>query len=174
MKFKLIAEINDDVYKATKKINQIRFAVRALCFNESGEVAIIHVKGKDNFGLKNYYELPGGGIEADETPEVALKREMAEELGVVVKDFQKLGVITYNFNILGLKTIAYYYACNFNGKRKNNWTKVEKAQIDGILWLKPSALEKLINETKVSNVGKIIHQRELLALKEWKKSKKTF
>jgi 8-oxo-dGTP diphosphatase len=173
MKFKLIAELNDDVYKPSKKLNKVRFAVRALCFNKKGEIAIIHIKGKDNFGVKDYYELPGGGIESDETPEVALFREMQEELGVRVKTFQKLGVITYNFNILNLKTIAYYYACKFNGKSENNWTAVEQAQINEILWLKPAELEKLLSKTKVANVGRIIHKRELLAIKEWKKVKKT-
>jgi 8-oxo-dGTP diphosphatase len=173
MKFKLIAEIIDTVYKPTSKLSKVRFAVRALCFNASGEVAILHIKGKDNFGDKNYYELPGGGIEADETPETALVREMQEELGVKVKAIQSLGVVTYNFNLLGLKTIAHCYACKFNGSSKNKWTEVEQAQIDEIIWLKPKALKKLLTSTKVKNVGKIIHKRELLVLKEWEKLNKS-
>jgi 8-oxo-dGTP pyrophosphatase MutT (NUDIX family) len=173
MKFKLIAELADNVYKPAKKLNKVRFAVRALCFNAKGEIAIIHIKGKDNFGKKNYYELPGGGIEENETPEVALIREMKEELGVRVKTIQNLGVVTYNFNLLGLKTIAYCYACSVKGNSKNKWTKVEQAQIDEIIWLKPSALKKLLTSTKVKNVGKIIHKRELLVLKEWEKLNKS-
>jgi 8-oxo-dGTP diphosphatase len=173
MKFKLIAELIDNVYKPAKKLNKVRFAVRALCFNNKGEIAIIHIKGKDNFGDKNYYELPGGGIEADETPEKALLREMQEELGVKIKAVQSLGVVTYNFNLLGLKTIAYYYACTTKGLSKNKWTKVEQAQIDEIIWVKPSALKKLLTTTKVKNVGKIIHNRELLVLKEWEKLNKS-
>ena len=173
MKFKLIAELLDTVYKPAKKLTKVRFAVRALCFNALGEIAIIHIKGKDNFGVKNYYELPGGGIEENETPEVALVREMKEELGVKVKTIQSLGVVTYNFNLLGLKTIAYCYACTFNGNSKNKWTKVEQAQIDEIIWLKPLALKKRLTSTKVKNVGKIIHKRELLVLKQWEKLNKS-
>jgi mutator protein MutT len=173
MKFNLIAELLDNVYKPVKKLTKVRFAVRALCFNAKGEIAIIHIKGKDNFGDKNYYELPGGGIEENETPEVALVREMKEELGVKVEKIQNLGVVTYNFNLLGLKTIAYCYACTFNGKSKNKWTEVEQTQIDEIVWLKPLALKKLLTSTKVKNVGKIIHKRELLVLKQWEKLNKS-
>ena len=173
MKFKLIAEIVDNIYKPVKKLNKVRFAVRALCFNAKGEIAIIHIKGKDNFGDKNYYELPGGGIEANETPEIALVREMKEELGVKIKSIQNLGVVTYNFNLLALKTIAYCYACSISGSSKNKWTEVEQAQIDEIIWVKPAALKKLLTATKVKNVGKIIHKRELLVLKEWEKLNKS-
>jgi mutator protein MutT len=173
MKFKLIAELIDTVYQPVKKISKVRFAVRALCFNALGEIAIIHIKGKDNFGDKNYYELPGGGIEADETPEIALVREMQEELGVKVKTIQSLGVVTYNFNLLGLKTIAYCYACSVKGNSKNKWTEVEQAQIDEIIWVKPNALKKLLTATKVKNVGKLIHKRELQVLNEWEKLNKS-
>ena len=173
MKFKLIAEIIDNVYKPVKKSKKVRFAVRALCFNDRGEIAIIHIKGKDNFGDKNYFELPGGGIEANETPELALVREMKEELGVKIKSIQNLGVVTYSFNLLALKTIAYCYSCTVSGSSKNKWTKVEQSQIDEIIWVKPSALKKLLTSTKVKNVGKIIHKRELLVLKEWEKLNKS-
>ena len=36
--------------------------------------------------------LPGGGVEAGESPEAALVREFAEETGLVVQPLQRLGV----------------------------------------------------------------------------------
>ena len=41
----------------------------------------------------NVWDLPGGHVEAGESPEVALIRELEEELGVVATTFEPLGVI---------------------------------------------------------------------------------
>ncbi|KWW21718.1 DNA mismatch repair protein MutT [Peribacillus simplex] len=43
-----------------------------------------------------YYVFPGGGIEKDETPQTAARREAFEELGLVVKVKECLSVIHYN------------------------------------------------------------------------------
>ena len=171
MKFNLLAEIKDEVYPK-KKIKKVRCAVRALCFNDKNQVAIIHVKGKDNFGVKDYYELPGGGVEENEAPLQALSREMGEELGVKIKNIKKLGMITYDFNILELKTIAYYFACKVNGKTKQNWTKIEQDQFEEIEWVDLKKLESILKHHPVKLVGEIIHARELIALKAYLKLNK--
>ena len=40
--------------------------------------------------------FPGGHIEPDETPEIALKREMKEELGIEVIKFKHIGKFYYS------------------------------------------------------------------------------
>ncbi|MDP9314044.1 MAG: NUDIX domain-containing protein [Chloroflexota bacterium] len=46
-----------------------------------GAIVLIHRQKRD----RAYYVLPGGSIEADETPAAACGREVAEETGLVVR-----------------------------------------------------------------------------------------
>ncbi|MCL6415901.1 Nudix family hydrolase [Aestuariirhabdus sp. Z084] len=56
--------------------------------NHLGEVLI--AKRPDDTHLGGYWELPGGKVEPGETAELALSRELAEELGVVVRSLTPL------------------------------------------------------------------------------------
>jgi 8-oxo-dGTP pyrophosphatase MutT (NUDIX family) len=42
-----------------------------------------------------YHRPPGGGLEANESPEAAVTREIQEELGITLTDFQPLGPIDH-------------------------------------------------------------------------------
>lgn len=56
--------------------------VGAALFDDTGRVLVQRrPDGKQHGGL---WEFPGGKVEPGETPEVALVRELAEELGIVV------------------------------------------------------------------------------------------
>ncbi len=46
----------------------------------------------------NLYTLPGGGVEADESYEDALKREVLEETGFSIKNIQKTVVLKEHFH----------------------------------------------------------------------------
>jgi 8-oxo-dGTP pyrophosphatase MutT (NUDIX family) len=48
-------------------------------------------------GGTTYWQFPGGGIEADELPETAALRELAEETGLTGRIVQQLFVIPYKY-----------------------------------------------------------------------------
>ena len=65
--------------------------------------AIIHKDGKifatqRGYGAyKDYWEFPGGKIEAGETPEQALIREIKEELATTIQPEQFLMTVEYDY-----------------------------------------------------------------------------
>ena len=58
------------------------FVVAAALTNESG--AVLLQKRPDHASMGGLWEFPGGKVEAGEAPEVALARELFEELGISV------------------------------------------------------------------------------------------
>jgi len=73
------------------KTHAIRQVVIGVCTNEKGEFLLAYRKPDDKYG--NQWELPGGGVEDNESQRQALKREWKEELGVDIKVTRKLGSI---------------------------------------------------------------------------------
>lgn len=61
-----------------------RRAVRALILTPDRDVLLMRIRPPQ--GGDCFWIAPGGGVEGDETPEAALRRELAEELGLI--DFQ--------------------------------------------------------------------------------------
>lgn len=63
-----------------------RVAVSALIFDDEGRVLLAHRRDID------WWNLPNGGMEAGETVDEALQREVMEELGVSIEVGQLVGV----------------------------------------------------------------------------------
>lgn len=75
-------------YRAKK----LRVRVAAIIQNEKGEILLIRQQKKK----KDYWLLPGGGIEFGETAEQALERELKEELNI---ELSKQTFLLLNENI---------------------------------------------------------------------------
>ena len=60
---------------------------------------------------KDWWEFPGGKIESKETPEVALKREIREELATEIEVRTLLTTIEYDYPKFHLK--MYCFQCTF-------------------------------------------------------------
>ena len=59
--------------------SRLRLGARGIAIREDGKIAIFN---KSN---KNEYKLPGGGLEGEEHPEEAFKREVLEEIGCEIE-----------------------------------------------------------------------------------------
>lgn len=53
-------------------------------------------------GLREWWTLPGGGIDPGETPEDAVRREVLEEVGLVVKEARYLQDVPYPSGLTSL------------------------------------------------------------------------
>jgi len=68
------------------------------------EGMLLIAKRKPTARLPNLWELPGGKIEANETPEECLKREIKEEfdINVIVGEYLDSNIHTYDFGTIEL------------------------------------------------------------------------
>ncbi|QHW33890.1 NUDIX domain-containing protein [Paenibacillus rhizovicinus] len=64
-----------------------RYASRGVLLDEEANVAMMYM------AKSSLYKLPGGGVEAKETPEVAFLREIREETGYDAEILEPLGYI---------------------------------------------------------------------------------
>ena len=109
--------------------------------------AIIYVDNKIlcfQRGLSRYeytsfkYEFPGGKIEAGESPEEALSREILEELGVSVRIGRKLITIVHNYPDFSIT--MHCYICridelNYNLTEHIDCIALEPHELDKLDWV---------------------------------------
>ena len=85
---------------------------------------------------KDGWEFPGGKIEAGETPQEALKREIMEELDTVIKVDEELMTVDYDYPDFHLHMNCF-------------WARI----IEGNLILKEHEASKWLNADEIWNVN---------------------
>lgn len=83
-----------------------RIKVVAGVIIKNNKVLITRRAPKENFG--GGWEFPGGKIEANETPEECLARELKEELNVNISDGKLCTEVYHIYNDISICLIAYY------------------------------------------------------------------
>ncbi|WP_368937164.1 (deoxy)nucleoside triphosphate pyrophosphohydrolase [Bacillus sp. SH8-8] len=79
--------------------------VGAVIFNENNEV--LCALRSPTMTLPNYWEFPGGKINKGEEPQVALVREIKEELGCAITVDEKVEEIEYEYETIIVHLTTY-------------------------------------------------------------------
>ena len=88
--------------------------------------------------FKDWWEFPGGKMEAGETPEEALKREIREELSAEISVDEFLCTVEYDYPAFHLTMHCYLCsligeALHLNEHEAARW--LTKEQLDSVKWL---------------------------------------
>lgn len=140
----LICKITDENIgekTITMKDSKLRLGARGIVIRNDGKIAVFN---KSN---KNEYKLPGGGLEGEEKPEEAFKREVLEETGCEVEIVDFLGTTEEYKSLNNFKQISYIFVGKvLKDTNHLSVTKKEKDEGAKLLWKTPEEALKLITE----------------------------
>ena len=120
---------------------KLRLGARGIVVRNDGKIAIF------NKANKNEYKLPGGGIENDEAPEEAFKREVLEETGCIVEIIGKLGITEEYKSQTNFKQISNIFVGKvIQDTKQLNVTQKEKDEGARVLWETPQKALELITD----------------------------
>ena len=120
---------------------RLRLGARGIVIRDDGKIAIFN---KSN---KNEYKLPGGGLEGEEKPEEAFKREVLEETGCEIEIIETLGTTEEYKSLNNFKQISYVFVGKvLKDTKQLNVTEKEKDEGAKLLWKTPEKALELITE----------------------------
>lgn len=174
LKKELICKITDrDIGETPVEMTnpQLRIGARGIVIREDGKIAIF------NKSSKNEYKLPGGGLEGEEKPEEAFRREVLEETGCEIEILECLGTAEEYKSLNNFKQISYIFVGKvLKDTKQLHVTQKEKEEGAKLLWETPENAIKLItksyNELIASKYGsvystKFVVLRDRKILERW-------
>ena len=123
-----------------------------LCYIEKEDsYLMLHRTKKENDENKDKWIGVGGKLEEGESPEECVLREVKEETGLTLNQYQYRGLITFISNQWGTEYMHLFTATEYEGKMKEcNEGKLEwvpKAQIEQLnLWEGDKIFFRLLQE----------------------------
>ena len=146
-----------------------RQIVRAIVVDDQQNYYFVRAKRDDDFGKATLIETSGGGVEAGEDLETALKRELKEELGAEVEIITKIGVVSDYYNLIHRHNINNYYLCKVTSFGEKHLTRDEIEDFHlSTLRLSYRDAEEEYKKCAETKIGKLIAARELPVLRRAK------
>ena len=164
MEGQLNLHLQDDQWPL-EYIDHDRQIVRAIVVDDFGQFNFVRVHREDLFGLASYIETAGGGVEAGEDPQAAIRRELREELGAEVEVLCKLGVVSDYYNVIHRHNINHYFLCRVISFGPTHLTLDEVEQYH-LSTAKLSYEDAMAEYTAcaVAPIGKLVAAREVPVL----------
>lgn len=106
-----------DTPQNSRENKTLRFVAAALILR-GDEVLICQRKAGSPMGLK--WEFPGGKIEAGESPEQALRRELDEELGIQASIGTRIAHLRHTYRSGGAVDLQFFAVHSFEGELVNH------------------------------------------------------
>ena len=114
-----------------------RISSRAIIIENNSLLTMFRRKIKDG-KTKEYYVIPGGGLEEGETLEENVKRELKEEFNIDIEVLGFLGKEEYD------NTIEYYFHCKIiNGEPKLGGEELDRMTEENYYEIRTIELDKL-------------------------------
>jgi 8-oxo-dGTP diphosphatase len=128
----------------------VKVGVSVILIRNDNEILIGKRKGSHGAGL---YSVPGGHLEYGETFEECCSRELSEEIGVNLSDFEKVGFSEDYFGLNNSKqytTLYFKKHVDSNIKIKN----LEPEKCEEWIWVNKDKLPKLFCDTnnQINNI----------------------
>ena len=120
-----------------------RWGARGIVFNNENKIAILHKS------LKNEYKLIGGGIDENEDPTKAFKRECLEEAGYKIEIDDCLGTVEELKTLDDFKQTSYIYIAHvLEDIGHTDFTEQEKGEGSELLWLEINDAMNVIKDSE--------------------------
>jgi ADP-ribose pyrophosphatase YjhB (NUDIX family) len=135
-----------------------RVAARGIVINKDNKIAILNKKNN------NEYKLVGGGVDENEDPKSAFKREVLEEAGCKIEIDDFLGIVKEErTNNNFIQTSYIYVAHVIEDTKKLNLTQKEIDEGARLIWLDLDEAINIIkeceNNIKASKYENILSKR---------------
>jgi 8-oxo-dGTP diphosphatase len=107
----------------------VKTTVGAICRQE--DKILLALRNHEPF--YNHWCLPGGHIDFGESPEQAMKREVAEETGLLVVSYQFFNYYNEFYEDMAWHAVALIFAAEVSGK-----LKPQEAEVRQLSWFSPA------------------------------------
>lgn len=142
-----------------------RMIARAICFDDDGFFYFVRAERDDDFGKATLIETSGGGVEAGEDLQSAIRRELKEELGAEVDDIRKIGVVSDYYNLIHRHNLNNYFLCKIKafGNRNLTQDEIEDFHLSTLKMTYEEAVREY-EKRRETRIGRLIANRELPVL----------